>query len=134
MKNFFTCLFLISLCTILYYLGYLVVGIIERNPDVIIKEDSKYLWVMTYSLYNKDSCIYKYHQPIIYEGEVINRRIYFAGVPGKYGHLAHSTDIRYNGNEEYTEMGWSYYDTHKEGDKVKIKVSFYPSYKLEVVN
>ena len=134
MKNFFTCLFLISLCAILYYLGYLAVGIIERNPNVIVKQDSEYLWVMTYSLYNKDSCVYKYHQPIIYEGEVINRRIYFAGVPGKCGHWAHSTDIRYNGNEEYAEMGWSYYDTHKEGDKVKIKVSFYPSYKLEVLN
>ena len=134
MKNFFTCLFLISLCAILYYLCYLAVGIIKRNPDVIIKEDSEYLLVMTYSLYNKDSCVYKYHQPIIYEGEVINRRIYFAGVPGKCGHWAHSTDIRYNGNEEYTEMDWSYYDTHKEGDKVKIKVSFYPYYEIEVLN
>ena len=113
---------------------YILIGHIKRNPDVIIKEDSEYLWVKTYSLYNKDSCIYKYHQPIIYEGEVINRRIYFAGVHGKGGHWVHSTDIRYNGNKEYTEMSWSYYDTHKEGDKVKIKVSFYPYYEIEVLN
>ena len=31
-------------------------------------------------------------------------------------------------------MSWSYYDTHKEGDKIKIKVSFYPYYEIEVLN
>lgn len=58
MKNFFAYLFLISLCLILYCLGYLAVGIIERNPNVIVKQDLEYLWVKTYSLYNEDSCIY----------------------------------------------------------------------------
>ena len=57
MKNFLTYLFLISLCLILYCLGYLAVGIIERNPNVIVKQDLEYLWVKTYSLYNEDSCI-----------------------------------------------------------------------------
>ena len=55
MKNFFTYLFLISLCLILYYLGYLSVGIIERNPNVIVKQDLEYLWVKTYSLYNEET-------------------------------------------------------------------------------
>ena len=113
---------------------YILVGDIKRNPDAIIKEDSEYLWVRTYSLYNKDSCVYRYHQTIIYEGEVIKRRTYFVGLPGKGGHWAYSTDIRYNGNEEYTEMGRSYYDSHNEGDKVKIKISFYPYYEIEVLN
>ena len=134
MKNFFTCLFLILLCAILYCLGYLAVGIIERNPNVIVKQDSEYLWVKTYSLYNKDSCICKYHQPIVYEGEVIKRKSNFVGVPGKGGYRVYKTYIRYNKNEEHIEKRRSYYNTHKEGDKVKIKVSFYPSYKLEVLN
>ena len=134
MKNFFTYLFLISLCLILYCLGYLAVGIIERNPNVIVKQDLEYLWVKTYSLYNEDSCIYKYHQPIVYEGEVIKRKSNFVGVPGKGGYRVYKTYIRYNKNEKHIEKRRSYYDTHKEGDKVKIKVSFYPSYKLEVLN
>lgn len=134
MKNFFTYLFLISLCLILYCLGYLAVGIIERNPNVIVKQDLEYLWVKTYSLYNEDSCIYKYHQPIVYEGEVIKRKSNFVGVPGKGGYRVYKTYIRYNKNEEHIEKRRSYYNTHKEGDKVKIKVSFYPSYKLEVLN
>ena len=71
MKKFF--FYFLFTTLLLYYL----VGDIKRNPNVIIKQDSEYLWVKTYSLYNKDSCIYKYHQPIIYEDEVINRRIYF---------------------------------------------------------
>ena len=134
MKNFFTCLFLITLCAILYCLGYLAVGIIERNPNVIVKQDSEYLWVKAYSLYNEDSCIYKYHQPIVYEGEVIKRKSNFVGVPGKGGYRVYKTYIRYNKNEEHIKKHRSYYNTHKEGDKVKIKVSFYPSYKLEVLN
>ena len=134
MKNFFTYLFLISLCLILYCLGYLAVGIIERNPNVIVMQDSEYLWMKTYSLYNEDSCIYKYHQPIIYEGEVIKRKNNFVGIPGKGGYRVYKTYIRYNKNEEHIEKRRSYYNTHKEGDKVKIKVSFYPSYKLEVLN
>ena len=132
MKNFF---FYFLFPTLLFGgVIYILVGDIKRNPDTIIKENSEYLWVRTYSLYNKDSCVYRYHQPIIYEGEVINRRTYFVGLPGKGGHWAYSTDIRYNGNEEYTEMGWSYYDSHNEGDKVKIKISFYPYYEIEVLN
>ena len=113
---------------------YILVGDIKRNPNVIIKQDSEYLWVKTYSLYNEDSCIYKYHQPIVYEGEVIKHKSNFVGVPGKGGHTVYKTHIRYNKNEEHIEKRRSYYDTHKEGDKVKIKVSFYPSYKLEVLN
>lgn len=126
--------FICIIIGILYVLGYIIVGQIERKPNVIIKQDSEYLWVKKYSLYNEDSCIYKYHQPIVYEGEVVNRRRNFVGVPGKGGHTAYRTDIRYNKNEEHTEIGWSYYDSHKEGDKVHVKVTFYPFYKIDILN
>ena len=135
MKKFFIYLFITLLFGgMLYYLGYLIVGEIERKSNIIIKQDSEYLWVKKYSLYNEDSCVYKYHQPIVYEGEVVNRRSNFVGVPGKGGHRVYRTDIRYNENEEYTETGWSYYDSHKEGDKVKVKETFYPFNKIEVLN
>jgi len=135
MKNFLrysslTLLFGILFCC----LGYLIVGEIKRSPNVIIKQNSEYLWVKKYSLYNEDSCVYKYHQPIIYEGIVVDRRSYFTGVPRKGGHQVYRTDIRYNKNEEYTENGWSYYNSHKEGDKVKVKITFYPWGKIEVLN
>jgi len=135
MKKFFSYSFITLLFGILFYcLGYLIIGEIKRNPNVIIKQDSEYLWVKKYSLYNEDSCVYKYHQPIVYEGEIVDRRSHFQGVPGKGGHIVYKTDIRYNRNEEHTEIGWQYYNSHNEGDKVKIKVSFYPFYKLEVLN
>lgn len=135
MKKFFGYSFLILLFGILFYcLGYLIVGEIKRSPNVIIKQDSEYMWVKEYSLYNEDSCVYKYHQPIIYEGIVVDRRSHFQGVPGKGGHRVYRTDICYNENVEHTETGWSYYDSHKEGDKVKVKVSFYPWEKIEVLN
>lgn len=135
MKNFLrysslTLLFGILFCC----LGYLMVGEIKRSPNVIIKQNLEYLWVKKYSLYNKDSCVYKYHQPIIYEGIVVNRRRNFDGCPRKGGHTVYKTDIHYNGNEEHTETGWSYYNSHKEGDKVKVKVTFYPFHKLDILN
>ena len=135
MKKFFSYSFLILLFgTLFYCLGYLIIGEIKRSPNVIIKQDSEYMWVKEYSLYNEDSCVYKYHQPIIYEGIVVDCRSNFQGVPGKGGHRVYRTDIRYNGNAEYTVTGWSYYNSHKEGDKVKVKVSFYPWEKVEVLN
>lgn len=133
--NYLCITILISmLIAMICYLIYVCVGVIERNPSKIIKQDSEWIWVRKYSLYNEDSCIYKYHQPIIHEGEVVNLRTNFAGVPGKGGHVVYRTDIQYNENEEYTETGWSYYNSHKEGDKVKLKETFYPSYNIEVLN
>lgn len=135
MKNFLRYSSLTLLFSILFCcLGYLIVGEIKRSPNVIIKQNLEYLWVKKYSLYNKDSCVYKYHQPIIYEGIVVNRRRNFVGRPGKGGHTVYRTDIHYNRNEEHTETGWSYYNSHKEGDKVKVKVSFYPFHKLDILN
>lgn len=115
-------------------LGYVIVGEIERNPNAIIKQDSEYIWVKTYSMYNEDSCVYKYHQPIIYEGEVIDRRHHIQGVPGKGRHRVYRTYIKYNGDKEYRKSGVHYYNNHKKGDKVKVKVSFYPWEEIEVLN
>ena len=135
MKNFLRYSSLTLLFGILFcFLGYLMIGEIKRSPNSITKQNSEYLWVKKYSLYNEDSCVYKYHQPIIYEGIVVNRRRNFVGVPRKGGHTVYRTDIHYNINEEHTETGWSYYNSHKEGDKVKVKVTFYPFHKLDILN
>ena len=56
--------------------------------DVLVKEDIEYLYYKEYSWWGLDSCVYKYHKPIIYKGKVIDKytRSHFAGVPGKGGH------------------------------------------------
>ena len=119
---------------VFYTMGYCIVGEIVRKPNVILKQDSEYLWVREYTMYNEDSCVYKYHQPIIYEGVVIRRSSRLQGVPGKGGHKVYRTHIQYNGDEEYTEMGFTYYVQHKEGTKVNVKVTFYPYEIVEILN
>jgi hypothetical protein len=113
---------------------YVLIGGIVRKRPVLVKETTEYVYYKQYSIYNKDSCVYKYHKPIIYDGKVVRRRRNFVGLPGKGGHYAYRTHIMYNNTEECIELGFIYYDEHKEGDDVKVKVTFYPYEKVETLN
>lgn len=112
---------------------YYIIGIIERTPDTLIKEDSEYLYYKEYEIYNRDSCIYKYHKPIIYDGEIVDKRSHIQGIPGKGGHWVYRTYIKYDGDKEYVENGMSFYSDHKIGDKVKITVVFYPYERIDLI-
>ena len=105
---------------------YYIIGIIERTPDTLVKEDTEYLYYKEYEIYNRDSCIYKYHKPIIYGGEIVNKNSHIQGIPGKGGHCVYRTYIKYNGDKEHIENGMHFYSNHKIGDKVKITIVFYP--------
>ena len=112
---------------------YVLIGGIVRKRSVLVKETTEYVYYKQYGIYNKDSGVYKYHKPIIYDGKVVRRRRNFVGIPGKGGHYEYRTHIKYN-NTEYIELGFSYYDKHKEGDDVKVKVTFYPYEKVKMLN
>ena len=68
---------------------------------------------------------------------LLNRRrsSNFVGVPGKGGHFQtnYRTTVSYN-NEHHTFTGSSMYHRYKEGDKVKVKVTHYPYYSIDIVN
>lgn len=119
---------------IMCYLGYICVGAIKRKPSVIVKEDAEYTYVRRYSLYNKDSCVYKYHKPIIYKGVVTHQSTGFVGVVGKGGRHVYCTYIKYNNNQDHCEIGYNYYATHKRGDTIVIKVSYYPYETITLLN
>ena len=117
--------------------GLLIYGGIITKEDVIVKRTSDYLYVKKYSLYNKDSTVYKYPATKIYQGVIQNKRRWsnFVGVPGKGGHYRtnYRTTVSYN-NEQYTFTGSSMYNKYREGDKVKVKVKYYPYYSVDIVN
>lgn len=113
---------------------YVLIGGIVRKRNVLVKETTEYVYYKQYGIYNKDSCVYKYHKPIIYDGKVVRRSISFVGLVGKGGHYVYRTHIKYNNTEEYIELGFSYYDKHKEGDDVKVEVTFYPYEKVKTLN
>jgi hypothetical protein len=116
-------------CLVVYFL----IGIIQAKPDVLVNEDKEYLYYKEYEIYNRDSCIYKYHKPIIYDGEIVNKYSHIQGIPGKGGHWVHRTYIKY-GDKENVEFGVHFYSNHEIGDKVKIKIEFYPYEKLSILN
>lgn len=113
---------------------YLIIGAIKRKPDTLVKEDTEYLYYKEYKLYNRDSCVYKYHKPIIYDGEIVDKSSNFQGIPGKGGHCVYRTYIKYNGDKEYVEKGWFFYSEHEIGDKVKIRVIFYPRERIYLID
>lgn len=113
---------------------YYIIGIIERTPDTLVKEDTEYLYYKEYELYNRDSCIYKYHKPIIYDGEIVDKRSHIQGIPGKGGHWVYRTYIKYDGDKEYIENGMYFYSNHEIGDKVKITVVFYPYERINSID
>ena len=128
-------IFGISALVILF--GWLIYGGIITKEDVIVKRTSDYLYVKEYSWYNKDSTVYKYPATKIYQGVIRNkhRSSNFVGVPGKGGHFVtnYRTTVSYN-NEHHTFTGSGIYCRYKKGDKVKVRVTHYPYYSIDIVN
>ena len=123
--------------TVSIFLVWWVYGFIVAKKNVIVKSTSDYLYVKEYSWYNKDSTIYKYPATKTYQGVIRNKRrsSNFVGVPGKGGHYqtSYRTTVSYN-NEHHTFTGSSMYYNYKEGDKVKVRVTHYPYYSIDIVN
>ena len=126
----FWTLMICGVAVIMYY----IIGIIERTPDTLVKEDTEYLYYKEYKIYNRDSCIYKYHKPIIYDGEIVDKRSHIQGIPGKGGHWVYRTYIKYDGDKEYVENGMYFYSNHEIGDKVKITIVFYPYERINSID
>ena len=129
-----TALFWILMISGVAIIMYYIIGIIERTPDTLIKEDTEYLYYKEYEIYNRDSCIYKYHKPIVYDGEIVDKRSHIQGIPGKGGHWVYRTYIKYDCDKEYIENGMYFYSNHEIGDKVKITVVFYPYERINSID
>lgn len=114
-------------------LTYFIVGAIKRSPSVLVKEDAEYLYYKSYTLYNNDSCVNKYHKPITYEGVVIEKNSHRRR-RGKHWRIVYCIVIRYNNSEEHIVNGWDYYSKHRIGDKVKIQKIFYPALEIKAMN
>ena len=102
--------------------------------DVLVKEDTEYLYYKEYSWWGLDSCVYKYHKPIIYKGKVIDKytRSHFAGVPGKGGHYVKNYHVvfKFDNRTEDEDRGSSFYDSFNKGDNVEVTEKFYPRHEL----
>ena len=130
---------LITICISIIII-YLIIGCIIQNKDVLVKEDSEYLYYKEFTLYNRDSAVYKYHKPIYYDGVITNiyRSQHIVGLLSKGGHWNSDFDITISyDSKTYAwrkEMfGLQYHCGYNKGDKVKVVETFYPHYKIEYI-
>lgn len=109
-------------------------GIVVKHKDVLVKEDTEYLYYKEYEWFNLDSAIYKYHKPIIYKGKVIDKYTssHYVGVPGKGGHYDknYKVVIQYNNKTVTENRGSSFYDYMNKGSDVEVIEKFYPCYEV----
>lgn len=107
--------------------------------DILIKEDTEYLYYKEYSWWGLDSCYYKYHKPIYDNGIVTNvtRSQHIVGVLGKGGHWNSdfvvticSESKTYTYKDEIFGLIYTH-PIYNKGDKVNIKETFYPRYNIE---
>lgn len=115
---------------------YLVIGCIVTNPNEIIEQNSEYIVVKEYKLYNSGSTVNKYPSDKIYDGVVIDKdkHSYYVGVPGKGGHpqtRKHVT-VQFNGRTLQIESS-SLYNKYNEGDQIKVKEVWYPRHDIIVL-
>ena len=124
---------LIMVILIMLVLGVCFTGIITKHKDVLIKEDTEYLYYKEYEWFNLDSTIYKYHKPIKYEGIVINKRkgSHVVGVVGKGGHIVTDHYITFKfGNNIKEENNISLYDKFGLNEHMTVIEKFYPYYEI----
>ena len=125
---------LIMVILIMLVLGVCFTGIITKHKDVLVKEDTEYLYYKEYEWFNLDSTIYKYHKPIIYRGIVIDKytRRHFVGVPGKGGHSKTNYHVvfKFDNRTEDEDRGSSFYNYFNKGDNIEVTEKFYPRHEL----
>ena len=134
MKEKFGGIFVVSLFTLAFgFCLYLILGVILQPKDVLVKETKDYLYYKEYTLYGKDSTIYKYHKPIVYDGIISKKehRSHWVGLIGKGGHVHHhyKVIIFYNNKTVEEDDSWMY-DNVEEGQNIKVIETFYPTYKI----
>ena len=115
---------------------YFFIGCIVTNPDKIIEQNSEYIIVKEYKLYNSGSTINRYPADKIYDGIVIDKERHsrYVGVPGKGGHpqILKYITVQFNGRTLRIESS-SLYNKYNECDKVKVKEVWYPRHDIIVL-
>ena len=104
--------------------------------DVLVKEDTEYLYYKEYRWWGMDSCTYKYHKPIYSIGKIIDvdEWRHVVGVAGKGGHWETKTTITISfDGKTYKDSYNEWICSHKYhiGDKVKVIEVFYPRHNIE---
>lgn len=110
---------------------YMIVGTFMSTPDRIVRQDKSWIYVVEHSLYDKDSSIVRYHQPISYDGVVLKHGSKMIGVPGKGGMTHQYVVIQYDYDKKLETQN-DYFYSLDNGTKVKVIHYFYKYDYIEI--
>lgn len=121
LKDIITLVLLIGIPLFIIYVG---IGTLTSTSDKIVKQDKEWIYVMEHSLYDRDSTIVRYHQPITYDGVILKHGSKMIGVPGKGGMMHQYVIIEYD-NGKKLETQNDYFHRLDNGTKIKVTHHFY---------
>ena len=118
-ENNINCIFVI-ICT------FVCSAIIFTSPEKVISEDEDYIYTEKYSLFNRDTVVYKYSKPICYSGVCVAKNKFrtYNGA-ARTSALFKQVTISYN-NKEWTLNNYYFYDNLEIGDTCLVIEYFYP--------
>ena len=118
-ENIFICIFVI-IC------AFVCSAIIFTSPEKVISEDEDYIYTEKYSLFNRDTVVYKYSKPICYSGVCVAKNKFrtYNGA-ARTSTLFKQVTISYN-NKEWTLNNYYFYDNLEIGDTCLVIEYFYP--------
>lgn len=118
-----------ALVTVITFIG---LGVIFTSPEKVICEDEEYIYTEKYSLFNRDTVVYKYSKPICYNGVCVAKNKFRTyNVASKTSALFKKVTISYN-NKEYTLNDYYLYDNLEIGDACIVIEYFYPYRKTQI--
>ena len=124
-ENIFICIFVI-IC------AFVCSAIIFTSPEKVISEDEDYIYTEKYSLFNRDTVVYKYSKPICYSGVCVAKNKFrtYNGA-SKTSALFKQVTISYN-NKEYTLNNYYLHDNLEIGDTCLVIEYFYPYREIKI--
>ena len=118
----------VILSIIVLILSFLILGLICKTPNKIIKRDTNFIYVKEYSLYNRDSTVVRYNADKLHSGTVINKR---RGRSGR--HTYYAIKVRYSGREKEFRTNYAKYKSVEKGSKITVKEAWYPYYSIKLL-
>ena len=110
---------------ILLFIPYITLYCIcLTNEDKVIKEDKNNIYVMVYSILNKDSSIVKYHKPIIVEAKILYHEKFNNVLRLK--NIKNGQEFNINDEDVYQELT----KPHNIKKIHKFKYTYYPVSKI----
>lgn len=122
----------VALSVLSIIIAFICSAVIFTSPENVICEDGDSIYIERYSLFNRDTTVYKCSKPILYNGVCINKNNFGTyNAASKVSTLFKQVTIQYN-EKEYTLNDYYIYDNLEIGDTCLVIEYFYPYKEIKI--